>query len=112
MDAVRAHEKELLRAGMDGLKKIPGIRILGPGDTDKRSGVISFVIEGVHPHDIGSFLDEKGIMIRAGDHCARPLHKKLRLGASARMSFYLYNDEDDSMRVVSVLKEMINVFYR
>lgn len=110
MENVREHEKELLRFAMDGLEKISGLNILGPSDIERRSGAISFTIEGVHPHDIGSFLDEKGIMIRAGDHCARPLHKKLKIPASARMSFHIYNDRDDVKKAIGALKELVQVF--
>lgn len=111
MDSVREHEKTLLIFAMERLATIPGVNILGPQDVELRSGVIAFTIEGVHPHDIGSFLDEQGVMIRAGDHCARPLHKKFKIPASCRVSFSVYNDTDDIDRAVSALQQMIKTFH-
>jgi len=110
MGKVRAHEKELLTLGMKRLAEIPGLSVLGPKDIRKRSGVISFVIQGIHPHDIGSFLNEEGIMIRVGDHCAKPLHKKFKIPASSRMSFYVYNDKEDVERAVNSLKKLVRLF--
>ena len=110
MENAQKHGQKLLQLGMSELAMTPGLKILGPSDVEKRSGVISFIIEGVHPHDIGSFLDEKGVMIRAGDHCARPLHRKLKIPASARVSFHIYNDEEDVGRAVEALREMVKIF--
>jgi len=110
MEKIRAHEKELLTHTLKKLEEVPGISILGPRDIEKRSGVIAFTVEGVHPHDIASMLDEKGVMIRSGDHCARPLHKKLKIPASNRISVYLYNDKEDIDRVVEGLKGVITIF--
>ncbi len=110
MEKIRAHEKELLIFSMKRLAEIPMLSVLGPKDIRKRSGVISFVIQSIHPHDIGSFLNEEGIMIRVGDHCAKPLHKKLKIPASSRISFYLYNDQEDIERVVKSLKKLVKLF--
>ncbi len=110
MDAVRAHEKKLLVYAREQLGGVPGIAFLGPENVEERSGVLSFTIAGIHPHDIGSFCDEKGVMIRVGDHCARPLHKKLKIPASCRASFSVYNDTDDIGRLVGALKQMISAF--
>lgn len=110
MEKVRAHEKELLKFALQKLNKIPGLSVLGPQDTEKRSGVISFIIKGIHSHDIGSFLDEEGIMIRVGDHCAKPLHKKLKISGSSRLSFYVYNDKEDVERAVRSLKKLVKLF--
>lgn len=111
MQAVREHEKALLRYAREKLQAIPGITFLGPENPEERSGVLSFTIAGVHPHDVGSFCDEKGVMIRVGDHCARPLHKKLKIPASCRASFSIYNDTDDIERLAETLYEMCRAFH-
>lgn len=110
MDNVHAHEKQLMNAGWDILSGISGAHCLGPQDPHDRTGVIAFTIDGIHPHDVGSFLDERGIMVRVGDHCAKPLHKKLKIPASSRISFHIYNDEEDVERCGEALKEIVQVF--
>ena len=112
MENVRAHERELFSYAREKLLEIHGMRFLGPDDIEKRSGVLSFVIDGIHPHDVGSFLDEQGIMIRVGDHCAKPLHKKLKIPASCRMSFYVYNTREDIDRSADALQKLVRVFQR
>lgn len=110
MERVREHEKKLLVYAQDRLSTITGIKSLGPQEVEKRSGVISFTIDGIHPHDVGSFCDEEGVMIRVGDHCARPLHKKFKIPASCRASFSVYNDNDDIERLAETLRLMLSVF--
>ena len=110
MERVREHEKKLLQYGMEKLSVIPGVRILGTRDGEKRSGALAFVVEGVHPHDVGSFCSEAGVLIRVGDHCARPLHQKLKISASCRMSLSVYNDTDDIERLAEALQKMRGVF--
>lgn len=110
MQSIREHEKDLLSYAWDELMQIKGIHLFGPSDIEKRSGVISFMIDGVHPHDIGSFVAQDGIMIRVGDHCAKPLHKKLGITASSRISVSIYNDRDDIDAVIESLKKMISTF--
>lgn len=110
MEKVRAHEKELLAFALKKLDEVPGLSVLGPKDVRKRSGVIALIIKGIHPHDIGSFLSEEGIMIRVGDHCAKPLHKKLKIPASSRISFYIYNDKEDIEKAVKSLKKLVKLF--
>jgi len=95
MDAVRAHEVELLDQAMRTLGAVPGVRIYGPADLEARSGVVSFTLEGVHPHDLATVLDQRGVCIRAGHHCAQPLMRRLGVPATARASFYVYNDKSD-----------------
>ena len=90
MDWVRAHERELVTYAYARLSEVEGLRILGPGP-DQRGGLISFTLEGVHPHDIAAILDSQGVAVRAGHHCAAPLHARYCIPASARASFYLYN---------------------
>jgi len=94
MERIFAHEKTLIKYAMESLPDIPGIKIIGPSAED-RGGVISFTIDQIHPHDVAQILDESGIAVRAGHHCAMPLHEKLHLVASTRASFYLYNTKDD-----------------
>ncbi len=92
MEAIREHEVEMTSYAMEALSEIPELRFLGPTDPAKKGGVATFVLEGVHPHDIAATLDEEGIAIRAGHHCAQPLHDRFGIPASARASFYLYNE--------------------
>jgi len=91
MDNVAAHEQELTAHALEAVGAIDGVRILGPLTTENRGGTIAFDVEGVHAHDVGQVLDELGIAIRTGHHCAWPLHRTLGCQASNRASFYLYN---------------------
>ncbi len=95
MDQIRAHEMELVGYAMTQLGKIDGLRIFGPLDPSQRSGVISFNLGSIHPHDLGSVLDEDGIAIRAGHHCCQPLMRRFGLSGTARASFYLYNTKEE-----------------
>ena len=94
MDWVRAHERELVAYAYARLSEVEGLRILGPGP-DQRGGLISFTLEGIHPHDIAAILDSQGVAVRAGHHCAAPLHARYCIPASARASFYLYNTVEE-----------------
>ena len=94
MDAVAAHEREITACAMHVLGEMPWLHILGPS-ADQRGGVVSFEVEGVHPHDVAQLLDRDGIAVRAGHHCAMPLHEIFGLPASTRASFYVYNTKDD-----------------
>ncbi|MDP9239162.1 MAG: cysteine desulfurase [Actinomycetota bacterium] len=91
LDAIRAHEHGLLTHALDGFAGLAGVRILGPTSPADRGATISFLVEGVHPHDVSQVLDSHGIAVRAGHHCARPLHLRFGVPASTRASFYLYN---------------------
>ena len=95
MDAIREHEIELTRAALAALGDAEGVTVHGLTDATKRGGAISFVVDGVHPHDLGTVLDREGVCVRVGHHCAKPLLRKLGVTASARASFYVYNDQDD-----------------
>ena len=95
MDAVRTHEVALLALAVERLARVEGVQLYGPSDAAVRSGVVSFTLEGVHPHDIATVLDGEGVCIRAGHHCAQPLMRRLALPATARASFYVYNDGRD-----------------
>ena len=95
LDAVRAHEQALLRRALLALGEIDGLRILGPAEPADRGGAISFTIEGIHPHDVSQVLDDRGVAVRAGHHCAWPLHRALGVQSSTRASLYLYNTADE-----------------
>ena len=94
MDAVAAHEREITAYALERLREVPGLHIMGPG-LEERGGVVSFWMDGIHPHDIAQVLDGEGICVRAGHHCAKPAHRKLGIGASARASFYVYTIREE-----------------
>jgi len=112
MDAVLAHEQAVARYAIGTLRDRlgDGITIYGPDDLDERSAVISFALEGVHPHDVGQVLSEEGVCIRASHHCAKPLHRKLGVAATARASFYVYNDEADADALAQALLKARDFF--
>ena len=91
MDAVSAHEHELTTYALDKLRQVEGLRIIGPTSTESRGGAISFALEGIHPHDVGQLLDEKGIAVRVGHHCARPACLRYGVPATTRASVHLYS---------------------
>jgi cysteine desulfurase/selenocysteine lyase len=95
-DAIHAHEQQLLARALPALAGIDGVRILGKATPEGRGAAISFEVDGLHPHDVGQVLDEYGIAVRAGHHCAWPLHRALGVQASTRASFYLYNTLDEA----------------
>jgi cysteine desulfurase/selenocysteine lyase len=95
MDRVREHEVELVDYALRRLGDVPGVTIFGPPDPQARGGVVSFDLEGVHPHDVGQVLDAHGVAIRTGHHCAQPVMAALDVPATARASFYLYNTKDE-----------------
>ncbi|MDK7047850.1 cysteine desulfurase [Corynebacterium sp. UMB0012] len=104
MDNIHAHEKKLTERALRQLKEIPGLRIIGPETTENRGGAISFTVEGVHPHDLGQVLDDHGVSIRVGHHCAWPLHRACDAQSTARASFYLYNTEEEVDKLVDAIK--------
>jgi cysteine desulfurase/selenocysteine lyase len=103
MPHVRRHEMELTTYAFDRLSLVEGVRIYGPPDPTARGGVVAFTLGDIHPHDLATILDREGIAIRAGHHCAMPLHEKLGLTATARASFYVYNRPSDIDRLADVL---------
>ena len=109
LDAIAAHERALLRVATEKLAAIEGIRIYGP-PLEERSGVISFTYGDIHPHDLASILDSEGVCVRAGHHCAQPLMRRLEVPATARASFYVYNDESDVEALVAALQTARSVF--
>lgn len=110
MDAVRAHEKEIIAYALDRLSEVPGLALIGPDDPDQRGGVATFMLDDIHPHDIAAVLDEEGIAIRAGHHCAMPLHQKLNIPASARASFYVYSTQQEVDRLVDGLYKVKSIY--
>ena len=95
LDEIHAHEVELTKRALNGLQSIKGLSVIGPKDLEMRGGVVSFAVEGVHPHDLGQALDQYGIAVRTGHHCAWPLMRRFKTVATTRASFYLYNDFDE-----------------
>ena len=95
MDKVAAHEQAITAYALEGLKTVPGVKILGPSDIADRGGAISFELAGVHPHDVSTVLDTRGIAVRAGHHCARPVHERFGMQSSTRASFYLYTTPEE-----------------
>lgn len=110
MHEIRKHEIELTAYAFDRLCKVEGIRILGPPDPTARGGAVAFTLGDIHPHDVASLLDREGIAIRAGHHCAMPLHEKLGLPATARASFYIYNDASEIDRLAEALDQIRELF--
>lgn len=110
MDRVREHERELMTYALPRLKEIPGVTLYGPEDLDHRSGVISFTVDGVHPHDVAAILDGENIAVRAGHHCTQPLMDHLGVGGTTRASFYIYNTTDDVDRLADALRKVSDVF--
>ena len=111
MEAIHEHDQRLTAIAMERLQEVPGLKVMGPGPT-QRGAVISFSLEAAHPHDIAALLDEDGICVRAGHHCAQPLHDRFCLPASARASFYIYNDEDDVDALVASLHRVVRLLGR
>lgn len=105
MEAIHAHEQKLTAYALEKLTEIPGLRIIGPENTEERGGAVSFVVEGIHPHDLGQVLDAHGVSIRTGHHCAWPLHRACKTYSTARASFYLYNTEDEVDALVEAVRE-------
>jgi cysteine desulfurase/selenocysteine lyase len=110
MAAVEAHEEELVAAALIGLSGIEGVRIIGPESLENRGSPVSFVVEGVHAHDVGQVLDDDGVAVRVGHHCAWPLHRRFGIAATARASFAVYNTLDEVDRLVAGVKRAVEFF--
>jgi cysteine desulfurase/selenocysteine lyase len=108
LDNIAAYEDDLLRYATEQVNQITGLRIIG--EAAHKGAILSFVLDGVHPHDIGTLLDTVGIAIRAGHHCAMPVMDFYQVPATARASFAMYNTEQEIDALVSALKELIKVF--
>ena len=109
MEAVAAHEREMVTYALERLEEIPGVKVLGPS-AENKGGVAAFTLEGVHPHDIAQILDRTGIAIRAGHHCAQPLHEKFGITASARASFYVYSLKEEVDKLVAGIYDVKKIF--
>ena len=109
MDAITAHEHEITEYALERLEEVPGVKLFGPGAQSK-GGVAAFILEGVHPHDVAQILDQDGIAIRAGHHCAQPLHEKFGLPATSRASFYLYNTKEEVDLLVNGIYKVKELF--
>lgn len=109
LENIHEHEQTLVRYTMECLGKVNGVTLYGPPAGD-RVGLVSFNLKGIHPHDVAALLDRNGICVRAGHHCAQPLHRKLGLEASVRASFYLYNTKEEVDLLIAALKEAADFF--
>ncbi len=110
MENVREHERELTVYALDKIGSVDGIRIVGPKSADERGGVVAFDVPGVHPHDVAQIFDREGICVRAGHHCAMPLHEHYGLAATTRASFYVYNIPDEIDKLVETLGKVREIF--
>jgi cysteine desulfurase/selenocysteine lyase len=110
MANVRAHERSLFERAWSALGAINGVRLLGPASAEEHAGVISLVLDGVHPHDVATILDGHGVAVRAGHHCAQPVMARYDLPATTRASFYVYNDVDDIERLTEAIHATQTIF--
>ena len=110
MDYVRAHEVEITKYALDRLSKINGIKLYGTSDMSKRGGVISFNFADIHPHDLATIIDEDGVAIRSGHHCAQVLMEKLDIAATSRASFYIYNTKEEVDVLINSLSRAARLF--
>jgi cysteine desulfurase/selenocysteine lyase len=109
LHAIRHHEQELTEYAMEALTEVPGLRMFGPPPSD-RAGVVSFVVDGIHPHDIATIADRDDVAIRAGHNCTMPLMNRLDVVAAARASFYLYTEKEEIDRLVKTLHNAKRIF--
>ncbi|HEY4455597.1 MAG TPA: cysteine desulfurase [Pseudonocardiaceae bacterium] len=110
MSRIAEHEHRLTEAALAGLAEVAGVRIIGPTGTESRGGAVSFVVDGIHPHDAGQVLDSLGIAVRVGHHCAWPLHRRYGVPGTVRATFYLYNDLSDVSALVDGVREAQRFF--
>jgi len=110
LEAIDAHERALTEYALPRLREVPGMTLFGPSDTTDRAGLISFELEGVHPHDVSEILDRHGVAVRAGHHCAQPLMKRLGVAATTRASFAVYNATEEVDRLIEGLHDARRVF--
>jgi cysteine desulfurase/selenocysteine lyase len=109
MDVIAAHEHEITEYALERLEEVPGVKLFGPR-ADKKGGVAAFTLDGVHPHDVAQILDKDGIAVRAGHHCAQPLHEKFGIPATSRASFYLYNTKEEVDLLVNGIYKVKELF--
>ncbi|BAJ63820.1 aminotransferase class V-fold PLP-dependent enzyme [Anaerolinea thermophila] len=109
MDWIHTHEQEITAYALERLSEVPGLKFFGP-EVRYKGGVISFTMQGVHPHDVAQILDREGIAVRAGHHCAMPLHDKFHIPATTRASFYLYSSKEEVDKLVAGLEKVLSLF--
>ncbi|MCB0214329.1 MAG: cysteine desulfurase, partial [Anaerolineae bacterium] len=109
MANVRQHEIDIVTYALDQLNQVEGLRVFGPKTAENRGGSISFTLGDIHPHDVSAILDSEGVAVRAGHHCAMPLHEKFGLAATTRASFYVYNTNSDVDRLVIGLEKCLSL---
>jgi cysteine desulfurase/selenocysteine lyase len=112
MEAVRDHERALTSRALEVLGGVEGVSILGPGDPDEASGIVSFLVGDVHTHDVSTILDSLGVAVRGGHHCCQPLMRHLGIAGTVRASFYVYNTEEEVDRLAEGLVRVQEVFGR
>jgi cysteine desulfurase/selenocysteine lyase len=110
MTRVREHEVELLDYALEHLTQVPGLTTFGPQNLSRRSGVVSFTLGDIHPHDVAAILDGEHVAVRAGHHCCQPLMQELGVVATTRASFYVYNTRADVDQLIAALHKANNVF--
>jgi cysteine desulfurase/selenocysteine lyase len=110
MEHVRDHERELVAYALERLRAIEGITLHGPPDAAQRGALISFALDGVHPHDVAEILGRQGICVRAGHHCCQPLMRRLGVGATSRASFGVHNTHEDVDALIVGLAQVKEVF--
>ena len=110
MEVIDGIENDLIAYAVNGLKELPYVTIYGPKNLKHRSGIISFSIEGVHPHDVASVFDSYGVAIRSGNHCAQPLMRYMDINATCRASFYFYNTKEDVDKLIEAVKKTYEMF--
>jgi cysteine desulfurase / selenocysteine lyase len=109
MQAVAAHEQEMITYALERLEEVPGVNVLGPS-AEKKGGVAAFTLEGVHPHDVAQILDTYGVAVRAGHHCAQPLHEKFGIQATTRASFYIYSLKKEVDELITGIYQVKKIF--
>jgi cysteine desulfurase/selenocysteine lyase len=109
MDEIAGHEHEIIEYALERLEEVPGLKIFGPPASQK-GGVASFTFDGIHPHDVAQILDRDGVAVRAGHHCAQPLHEKFGISATTRASFYLYSTKEEVDILINGLYNVKKVF--
>lgn len=112
MKQIKEHERMLTEYALERFQRIGGLRIFGTDNLDKRGGVISFTMDGIHPHDVGSILDEEGVSIRVGHHCCQPLMKQFQIPGTCRASFYFYNTKEDIDVLIQAIEKVKSIFGR
>ena len=110
MAAVAAHEHALTAYALESLADVDGVRVVGPSDSTSRGSAVSFVVDGVHAHDVGQVLDDRGVEVRVGHHCAWPLHRRFGIAATTRATFYVYNSPADVDDLVSAVRHAQSFF--